>query len=80
MNPADYAAISFPFLGIEVNPPRVLSLGPMTIHFYGLIIATGLMLAVLYALRRGKEFGLKEDDILDDVLCRQPVDPWTQKL
>ena len=72
MNPADYAAISFPFLGIEVNPPRVLSLGPMTIHFYGLIIATGLMLAVLYALRRGKEFGLKEDDILDGVLWVTP--------
>ena len=72
MNPADYAAISFPFLGIEVNPPRVLSLGPMTIHFYGLIIATGLMLAVLYALRRSKEFGLKEDDILDGVLWVTP--------
>ena len=34
--------------------------------------ATGLLLAVLYALRRSKEFGLKEDDILDGVLWVTP--------
>ena len=72
MNPANYANISFPLLGIEVNPPRVLSLGPLTIHYYGLIIAVGLMLAVFYACKRSKEFGLKEDDILDGVLSITP--------
>ena len=72
MNPANYANISFPLLGIEVNPPRVLSLGPLTIHYYGLIIAVGLMLAVVYACKRSKEFGLKEDDILDGVLSITP--------
>ena len=44
MIPANYSTISFPFLGIEVNPPRVLELGPAVIHYYGLIIAIGLML------------------------------------
>jgi phosphatidylglycerol:prolipoprotein diacylglycerol transferase len=73
MNPANYANISFPLLGIEVNPPRVLSLGPLTIHYYGLIIAVGLMLAVVYACKRSKEFGLKEDDILDGVLWVTPL-------
>lgn len=72
MNPMNYSTISFPSLGIEVNPPRILSLGPLTIHYYGLIIATGLMLAVWYCCRRSKEFGLKEDDILDGVLWVTP--------
>ena len=72
MIPANYTAISFPSLGIEVDPSRTLSLGPLTIHYYGLIIACGLMLAVLYACRRSAEFGLKEDDILDGVLWVTP--------
>ena len=70
--PANFSSISFPSLGIEVNPPRVFSLGPMTIHFYGLIIATGLMLAVIYCCKRADQFGLKEDDILDGVLWVTP--------
>ena len=72
MVPANYSSICFPFLGIEVNPPRVLELGPLTIHYYGAIIAAGLMLAMLYCCRRSKEFGLKEDDILDGFLWITP--------
>ena len=72
MIPANYSSISFPFLGIEVNPPRVLELGPLTIHFYGAIIAAGLLLGMLYCLRRSREFGLKEDDILDGFLWITP--------
>ena len=72
MNPSNYSAISFPFLGLEVNPPRVLSLGPLNIHLYGLAIGLGLILAVMYVCRRSKEFGLKEDDILDGVLWITP--------
>ena len=67
-----YGAISFPSLGIEVNPARTLSLGPLTIHYYGLIIALGLILAVVYACKRSKAFGVKEDDILDGVLWVTP--------
>ena len=67
-----YSTISFPGLGIEINPPRSFELGPLSIHFYGLIIACGLIAAVLYACRRSKQFGLKEDDILDGVLYVTP--------
>ena len=67
-----YTEISFPGLGITLNPPRSFSLGPLTVHFYGLIIATGLILAVLYACRRSKEFGIREDDLIDGVLWVTP--------
>ena len=72
MNPSNFSSISFPFLGIEVNPPRTLSIGPLTAHYYGLIIAIGLILAVTYACKRSKEFGLTEDHILDGVLWVTP--------
>ena len=67
-----YSTISFPSLGLEMNPPRSISLGPLTIYLYGIVIALGLMAAVLYALRRCPEFGLKQDDILDGVLWVTP--------
>ena len=72
MIPANYSTISFPSLGIEVNPGRTLALGPLTIHYYGLIIAIGLMLAVVYACRRCSQFGIKQDDLLDGVLWVTP--------
>ena len=72
MNPLDFSAISFPFLGLEVNPGRTLDIGPLSIHFYGLMIALGLVLAVMYACRRSKEFGVTEDDLLDGVLWVTP--------
>ena len=67
-----FTTISFPGLGIELDPVRVLSLGPLNIHLYGLIIACGLAAAVLYACRRSSGFGLKEDDIVDGVLYVTP--------
>ena len=67
-----YTNISFPSFGIDINPPRSFQLGPLTIHFYGAIIALGLVLAVLYASRRSREFGIKEDDLLDGVLWVTP--------
>ena len=72
MNPSDYSLISFPFLGLEMNPPRSFPIGPLDIRMYGLIIACGLMLAVWYACRRSKEFGIKADDLLDGVLWVTP--------
>ena len=65
--------ISFPNLGLKFNPPVSISLGPLNIHFYGVIIAVGLMLAVIYGLRRKSQFGLTENDILDGVLWIVPM-------
>ena len=67
-----YTTISFPALGIEFDPIRSFELGSLNIHLYGVIIATGLLLAVLYACIRCKQFGLKQDDLLDGVLWVTP--------
>ena len=67
-----YTTISFPGLGLELNPPSQFSIGPLSIHFYGVIIALGLVLAVVYGMRRSKQFGLTEDHILDGVLWIVP--------
>ena len=57
--PSGYGGISFPGLGLSCNPPRILEIGSFSIHYYGLIIAVGLLLAVIYACRRSKQFGIK---------------------
>lgn len=72
MTTANYSTISFPALGITVDPPRTVCFGPLCVHFYGLIIAAGLILAVLYACKRCKDFGMKEDDLMDGVLWITP--------
>ena len=72
MTALSYTLISFPGLGLELDPPSTIQLGPLTIHFSGLIIAVGMLLAVLYASKRSKEFGLKEDDLIDGVLWVAP--------
>ncbi len=70
----EFTTISFPGLGIKgIDPIRSFQLFGLEIHFYGVIIAVGLLLAVWYGLKRSKEFGLKEDDILDGVLWIVPL-------
>ena len=69
----DGKPISFPGLGLDINPPRGFELFGLSIYFYGIIIAFGLLLSVLYGLKRSRQFGLKEDDILDGVLWIVPL-------
>ena len=38
-----YSEISFPSLGLTLNPPRSFDIGPLSIHFYGLIIAMAVV-------------------------------------
>ena len=64
--------IDFAGLGLKINPPSTFTIGSIEIHLYGLIIALGLVLAVVYALRRKDQFGLSEDDLLDGVLWIAP--------
>ena len=68
----NYTEISFPGLGIVWDPGKTLSIGPLAFHYYGLLIALGLILAVLYAWKRSKEFGIRADDLTDGVLWIVP--------
>ena len=70
MNPANYTAISL--FGLEFDPPRFFQLGSLSIHLYGIIIACGLMLAVLYGCKRCDQFGFSSDDLTDGALCIVP--------
>ena len=71
-NPENYSTISFPTFGLKLNPDRIIDLGVFQFRWYGLIIAVGLLLAVVYGLRRSKKFGLLQDDIVDGVLWIVP--------
>lgn len=67
-----YTTISFPGLGLSMNPGYKFDIGSLSIHFYGLLIALGLVLASVYGLKRKKQFGLSEDQIIDGALCIIP--------
>ena len=70
MNPSSYTIISL--FGTLLNPPRAVELGPLSIHFYGIIIGCGLLLAVLYGSKRCNQFGISVDDMFDGPLCIIP--------
>lgn len=65
--------ISFPNLGIYLNPSTSVSVLGLNVHWYGAIIALGFLLAVFYADRRAKQFGLTEDNILTMLLISVPL-------
>ena len=62
--------ISFPGLGIgEFNVNKIaIPIGPNGIRWYGIIITLGMVVAVLYAIWRAKQKGIKLDDMLDMAL------------
>ena len=66
--------IGFPNLGLEFTLNRVACtvLGK-DIYWYGIIIASGFLLAVLYMLHRAKDFGVTQDDVLDMILWAVPI-------
>jgi len=66
--------ITFPNLGISLNPSRVaFSLFGKDVYWYGIIIAFGFILAVTYAMRRSRQFGLTDDHILDMLFGAVPA-------
>ncbi len=73
---SDAGTISFPGLGIEsINPPRTL---PFTIfgreiYLYGIIIAFGFLLGLLYTKKRVKQFGTTFDLVTDAILFAVPL-------
>ena len=65
--------IYFPDLGIVIDPdPVAFSFLGKDVYWYGIIIALGFAIAVMYALRRSASFGLTEDNILDMLFVAVP--------
>ena len=67
--------VSFPGLGLEFHLNRVaFHIGSWPVYWYGIIIAAGFLLAVLYCCHAAKRFGIKQDDIIDMLFfARAPV-------
>lgn len=55
--------ISFPKLGLEFTINE--SVGIFNIRWYGVLIAVGFLLAMIYAFYRAKDFGIISDKIVD---------------
>lgn len=67
------AVISFPSLGLTLDPPSYISIGNFHIYFYGIIIALGFVLAVLYtAGYSAKRLDISMDDVYDLMLFAVP--------
>ena len=66
--------ISFPMLGdLSINPPNSFEVFGFSIYWYGVIIAAGFLLAVLYCMHRCGEFGLNSDNVLDTLIVGTPL-------
>ena len=58
--------VSFPGLGFEVTVDRVaFTVFGMPIYWYGVLIALGLLLGMLYAFRNAKSYGIDADRMVD---------------
>lgn len=69
MNP-----IVFPGLGLTIHIERVaFSIFGKDIYWYGIIIACGFLLAVAFACRLAKEWGIKTDTVLDMLFFAAPI-------
>ena len=66
---SDWNIVAFPKMGIEFHINSVaFTIFGFEIRWYGVIIAFGLLLAMLYGFKRMKEFGLDSDRAIDCVL------------
>lgn len=67
--------ITFPMLGdgFSVTAPATFQLFGLTIHWYGVIIAIGFLLAYFYASYYCKKVGLSSNDFIDFLLCAVPA-------
>ena len=55
--------------GIEFSFSRVaFEIGGFQIYWYGILIAMGFLLAIIYAFRRASYFGIKQDPMIDVIL------------
>lgn len=57
----------------EPLDPIALKIGPLEIHWYGVIIAAGIFLAIFLSMREAEKRGIEEDTIIDMALWAIPI-------
>jgi phosphatidylglycerol:prolipoprotein diacylglycerol transferase len=67
-------AISFPLLGerFVTNPPRFITIFGFNIYLYGILIAVGFLLGMLYLQKRRATFGFDSSTVFDMVILAIP--------
>ena len=66
--------ITFPLLGdFEWDFLPYFTVFGWKIYWYGVIIAVGFLLAVIYTVKSAKDFGLTEDDVIDTLIWAVPL-------
>ena len=53
--------------------PIAIKIGPLSIHWYAILIVTGVLLAVYLAIKEGVRKNISEDDITDFILIAFPL-------
>lgn len=53
--------------------PIAFTIGNIEIRWYGVLIAVGMLLAILISTRRASKHGLKDDDVLDVIIWMLPI-------
>ena len=68
------ASISFPMFGnFTIDPPAYFTVFGRDIYWYGVILALAFLAALLWCSHRAKDFGLKSDDMYEQVLWLIPL-------
>ena len=68
------AAISFPLLGDwSIDPSASFTLFGRTFYWYGVIIAVGFILAMLYCARHCRRCGIGPDTLYDFLIWMIPI-------
>lgn len=60
--------VSFPKLGIELSFNNSIKIGSFEIAYYGIIIAIGLILALVYAYKNFRKIGIDPDKATDAII------------
>ncbi|NLK70249.1 MAG: prolipoprotein diacylglyceryl transferase [Clostridiales bacterium] len=70
LNNLDYNQIVFPKLGIDITiNSDAFTIFGLTVKWYGIIIAFGIVLAMLYGFSQMKKFGLDADRAIDCIFA-----------
>ncbi len=69
--------VTFPGLGLEFTLDRVaFMLFGLPIYWYGILIASGMLLALLFAFRYARSFGIDADRMVDVILVSTVFSMW----